>query len=86
MHIFPYTDQVTLVLISGKTLKEALENGVSQYPKYDGRFPIISGLKFSFDPEKPPYQRIKMEDIILDSKEQVDPEKIYRVATEAYML
>ena len=32
----------------------ALENGVSQYPKLDGRFPCVSGLRFSFDPSASP--------------------------------
>jgi hypothetical protein len=33
-----------------KMLKIALENGVSMWPKYDGRFPLTSGVYFSFDP------------------------------------
>ncbi len=37
---------------------EALENGVSQWPKLEGRFPQVSGLKFSFDPSKPPGSRV----------------------------
>lgn len=27
-----------------------LENGVHEYPRYDGRFPVISGCKLVFDP------------------------------------
>ena len=26
-----------------------LENGLSAWPNYDGRFPLVSGLKFKFD-------------------------------------
>jgi 5'-nucleotidase len=55
MNIFPYLDIIVVAQMTGKTFKEALENGVSQYPNYDGRFPVVSGVKFSFDPEKPPY-------------------------------
>jgi len=42
-----------------------LENGVSGYPKFEGRFPQVSGVRFKFDPRKPPGQRIKPEDINL---------------------
>lgn len=55
MNIFPYSDYIGLVKITGQKVKEALENGVSQYPKFDGRFPLISGFKFSFNPDLPPY-------------------------------
>ena len=37
---------------------EALENGVSQWPKLEGRFPQIAGCQFAFNPDKPPGQRI----------------------------
>jgi hypothetical protein len=32
--------------LTGQQLLEALENGVSQYPKLEGRFPCVSGVKF----------------------------------------
>ena len=38
---------------------KALENGVSQYPKLEGRFPQVSGVEFGFDPSKPPGQRVE---------------------------
>ena len=30
----------------------------SQYPKFEGRFPQVSGVRFAFDPRKPPGERI----------------------------
>jgi 5'-nucleotidase len=48
--LWPSPDRIVVVQISGKTLRDALENGVSSWPKYDGRFPVISGLRFEFDP------------------------------------
>lgn len=36
----------------------ALENGVSQWPKLEGRFPQTSGVKFKFDPSKPAGERV----------------------------
>lgn len=36
--------------MSGELILEALENSVSRYPAYEGRFPCVSNLRFSFDP------------------------------------
>ena len=46
------------MLSKGAQLHQALENAVSQYPKLEGRFPQVSGIKFAFDPRKPGGQRI----------------------------
>lgn len=43
-------DKLIKISISGELFLKVLENGVSLYPKYDGRFPAISGFKFEFDP------------------------------------
>lgn len=45
----PFGNSVGIVQISGSGIWSALENGVSNYPS-DGRFPQISGFKFTFDP------------------------------------
>ena len=47
------------IIYSGTDLVQALENGVSQYPKLEGRFPQISGVSFTFDPSKPAGQRVE---------------------------
>lgn len=52
-----------VIRISGQTFKDALENGVSTWPRYEGKWPFVSGVKFCFDPKKPPGQRIEPEDI-----------------------
>lgn len=49
---------MVVISVTGAQLHEALENGVSQYPKHEGRFLQVSGLKFAFDPSKPNGQRI----------------------------
>jgi 5'-nucleotidase len=49
-------------------LHEALENSVSQYPKLEGRFPQIAGIRFKFDASKPPGTRIKQSDILIQGK------------------
>jgi 5'-nucleotidase len=49
--VFPFGNSISLTEITGTGLWSALENGVSNYPT-DGRFPQVSGIKFSFDPSK----------------------------------
>lgn len=46
--IFPFGNSVSIVNITGANLWAALENGVSRWPT-DGRFPQVSGLKFTFN-------------------------------------
>lgn len=46
--IFPFGNSVSIVNITGANLWAALENGVSSWPT-DGRFPQVSGLKFTFN-------------------------------------
>ena len=41
MTILPIVDTVVSVQITGEQLLEAFENGVSKYPKHEGRFPQV---------------------------------------------
>jgi 5'-nucleotidase len=56
--LLPSTDSVAVVAITGEKLLSALENGVSQYPAMEGRFPCVDGVRFAFDPSNPPGSRI----------------------------
>ena len=50
-------DALVLIDVDGEQIHSALENGVSQWPKLEGRFPQVSGIKFAFDPSLPASQR-----------------------------
>jgi len=50
--IFPFPDKTVVRSIPGYIFKQLLENAISKYPNYSGRFPNISGAKFTFDPQK----------------------------------
>lgn len=56
--VFPFGNQVATTVVTGANLWKALENGVGGNYPGDGRFPQISGFKFSFDPSKPIGSRI----------------------------
>lgn len=57
--VLPFENTVVGLLLTGEQVLAALENGVSQYPETQGRFPQVSGLSFAFDPSAPPGQRVK---------------------------
>ena len=54
-------DELILLDVSGEMIHSALENGVSMWPKLEGRFPQVSGITFAFDPSKPPGSRVNHE-------------------------
>ena len=56
--VFPFGNQVATTVVTGENLWKALENGVGGNYPGDGRFPQISGFKFSFDASKPIGSRI----------------------------
>ncbi|CDW87517.1 ser thr protein phosphatase family [Stylonychia lemnae] len=84
MDLLPMADKVVVVKMLGSTFKQALENGVSAFPKFDGRFPSISGCRFSFDPTKEPLHRINLEDVETESG-PLDSTKEYKVAMKGFL-
>jgi 5'-nucleotidase len=56
--VYPFGNQVATTVITGENLWKALENGVGGAYPGDGRFPQISGFKYSFDASKPIGSRI----------------------------
>ena len=64
-----------LFLCLGKDVVKALENGVSQYPKLEGRFPQLAGIKFVFDPSKPSGKRVEA-GLVKVQDQFIDMEKV----------
>jgi 5'-nucleotidase len=56
--VFPFGNQVATTVVTGTNLWKALENGVGGAYPGDGRFPQISGFKFTFDASKPVGSRV----------------------------
>jgi 5'-nucleotidase len=56
--VYPFGNQVATTIVTGENLWKALENGVGGNYPGDGRFPQVSGLKFSFDSTKAVGSRI----------------------------
>ena len=77
-----------LTLSSG--LNAGLQNGVSQYPKLEGRFPCVAGIQMTFDASKPGGSRIDVASVKVKVRgtgefAALDMEKEYAVATKAYL-
>ncbi|GFR40976.1 hypothetical protein Agub_g1641 [Astrephomene gubernaculifera] len=87
--ILPMIDNTVLLECTGAQVVTALENSVSQWPKLEGRFPQVSGMKFKFDPSKPPGSRIVPGSVYLwefeCEPEPLDMERTYKVAVKEYL-
>ena len=82
VNCFPFEDPVVVLKVSGKAIVEALENGVSNYPALEGRFPQVSNISFETDYSKSPHQRVGNVHI---GGEPVDEAREYVLATRGYM-
>jgi 2',3'-cyclic-nucleotide 2'-phosphodiesterase (5'-nucleotidase family) len=56
--VLPFGNQVATLTVSGAELKSMLENGASQMPAANGRFPQISGLCFTYEITAPAGSRV----------------------------
>ena len=82
--ILPMVDSLTVLEVTGAQLLDALENGVSQHPKHEGRFPQVSGMSFSFDPSQPCGSRV-LADSVMVGGVKIDRTGCYRLCTKAYI-
>mmetsp|Transcript_18657 Transcript_18657/g.18328 ORF Transcript_18657/g.18328 Transcript_18657/m.18328 type:complete len:389 (-) Transcript_18657:38-1204(-) len=80
--LFPIVDETLIIRVPGATLLEALENGVSEVPKLEGRFPAISGIRIKYDPERPKMDRIV--DCTING-EPIHMKKLYSVTTKEFV-
>jgi 5'-nucleotidase len=84
LSILPFKNKVVKVEVSGKTLREVLEHGVARSAEdaEPGRFPQVSGIRFTFDGRRPPGSRIV--DLSVNGK-PLDEKKIYTLAASDYV-
>lgn len=82
--IIPMQDPLIVIEVSGRVLHQALENGVSSYPKLEGRFPQVSGVSFAFLPERPPSDRVESR-LVRVGDGWLDMDETYALCIKAYM-
>jgi 5'-nucleotidase len=84
--VLPFQNTLASFQLKGSDVVAALENGVSQVEEAAGRFPQVSGLKYTADLTKPAGSRITSVEVKEgDAFVAIDPNKVYGVATNNYM-
>lgn len=86
LSVLPFQNTVATFQLKGSDLVAALENGLGQIEEGAGRFPQVSGMKYSFDKSKPAGSRV----VSVEVKEgeafvPLDPAKTYNVVSNNYM-
>lgn len=80
--VLPFQNTLSTFQVTGATIIEALENGVSQHEEGAGRFPQVAGMSYAFDLSKEPGSRIS--DVMVGGA-PIDPDKIYGVVSNNYV-
>ncbi len=84
--VLPFQNTLATFQLKGADVIAALENGVSQVEDGAGRFPQVSGLKYTFTKSKPAGERISDVEVMEgDAYVPIDPEKVYGVVSNNYM-
>jgi 2',3'-cyclic-nucleotide 2'-phosphodiesterase (5'-nucleotidase family) len=79
----PFGNRNVVTDVTGKAIRAAIENGLSQVEQRGGRFPQVSGLTIVYNPKAPAGSRIVS---IMAGGQPLDEAKTYRVATNDFML
>lgn len=85
--VLPFQNTVATFQMQGSDLRAALENGVSQIEQGSGRYPQVSGMRFTVDISKPAGQRITSVDM-QDGEQNwqpLDNGKRYGIAATDYL-
>ena len=84
LSILPFKNKVVKVELTGATLRQVLEHGVARSAEdaEPGRFPQVSGIRFTFDATRPPGSRIVS--VTINGK-PLDEDRKYTLATSDYV-
>ena len=85
--VLPFQNTLATMQLTGAGVIAALENGVSQVEEGAGRFPQVSGLRFTFDASIAANEGRVIEVLVQDGDNWVpiDPDAVYGVVTNNYM-
>jgi 5'-nucleotidase len=81
-NILQYENKLVMAELRGEDIKQLLEHGVSAAGEEDGRFPQVSGVKFTYDASQPAYSRVTSVEI---GGNPYDPKKTYRIVVNDFM-
>ena len=85
--VLPFQNTLSTFYVSGQTVIDALESGVSQVEEGKGRFPQVSGLKYTFDLSVAPNEGRVSDVLVMDGDAWVaiDTAKTYGVVSNNYV-
>ncbi|GLB35152.1 putative 5'-nucleotidase family protein [Lyophyllum shimeji] len=58
LEILPFQDPIVVLELDGAAIWDALESSLSTWPAQEGRFPVISGFRVSWDSRREPGSRV----------------------------
>ncbi|OAX32330.1 Metallo-dependent phosphatase [Rhizopogon vinicolor AM-OR11-026] len=100
LEILSYEDPVVVLELTGQAIWDVMESTLSRYPAYEGRFPIISGFRVSWDSQRPAGQRVlgiwlqkdvanpKSNGVAVVDGDEIKPDKEgkkYKIVTREYL-
>ncbi|MEQ9695147.1 bifunctional metallophosphatase/5'-nucleotidase [Shimia sp. SDUM112013] len=85
--VLPFQNTLSTFQVSGQTVIDALENGVSQVEDVKGRFPQVAGLKFTWDPAVAPNEGRITEVLVQQDGGwgTIDPAATYTLVSNNYV-
>lgn len=85
--VLPFGNQISTFGLRGSDVIKALENGVSQVESGAGRFPQVGGMRYTFDPQRRPGNRILSVEVKNPDGtfSPLDPNEIYIVTSNDFM-
>ncbi|WP_182199826.1 5'-nucleotidase C-terminal domain-containing protein [Paraliobacillus salinarum] len=81
INVSPFGNYLVTKKMDGKTIKAALEHGVSDYPNTKGAFPHVAGISFTID-SRTEGERVKN---LMVGDQPIDMNKMYTVATNDFL-
>jgi 5'-nucleotidase/UDP-sugar diphosphatase len=82
MDVLPFDNFPVVLRLSGREIKEVLEQAVSEAGGHGGKFLQVSGMRFVYRPSAPPGGRIQ--EVWIGSR-SLDPEGFYTLATNDFL-
>ena len=80
--VLPFQNTLSTFEVTGETLLQALENGVSQIEEGAGRFPQVAGMTFTVSSTAPAGERVS--DVMV-ADAPLDPAMVYAVVSNNYV-
>ncbi|WP_019243110.1 MULTISPECIES: 5'-nucleotidase C-terminal domain-containing protein [Bacillus] len=84
--VLPFGNTLATMKLKGSEIVEALEHSVSTYPRENGGFLHVSGMKFTFDSSKPAGSRVQKVEVkgTDGTFKELDANAEYVIATNAF--